>query len=208
MIFISYFNNHITIDEITKGFLVGSKLGDACFIKKSEGHNTYIVFKHCEHQYEYLKWKYDFLKQRGFLKDNKIIKEIKLIGCFDNAQRQFNFSTRAFVELNEYYNMRFSKLINSLNEMGLSVWILDDGSINKQYKVCKISIPNKTDEEKNELLNILSEKFGLDCYIYNHPRHKKLDTINIRLSSYQKIRDMVLSNVGNIEIVKEKLNGY
>lgn len=36
-------------------FLLGSKLGDGGFIKKSEGHNTYCVFKHSSNQLEYLR---------------------------------------------------------------------------------------------------------------------------------------------------------
>ena len=89
-------------DEDIQGFFVGSYLGDGCFIKKSSTHNTYVVFKHCESQKMYLEWKYSFLKRFWLVKSNSCIKEKKLMGCYNNAQKQFEFASKSCEELNKF----------------------------------------------------------------------------------------------------------
>ena len=58
-----------TLEPSVNGFFIGSLLGDGSFVKKSENHNTYCVFKHAENQREYLNWKYEFLKKHGYIKE-------------------------------------------------------------------------------------------------------------------------------------------
>lgn len=197
----SYFYNHIKIeDDQLKGFLIGSRLGDGAFIKKSNHHNTYIVFKHAADQYDYLLWKYNYLKNFGFLKPDKQIKECKLINCFDNAQKQYYFSTRSFVELN-YYKQDTSLLFNDINNMSIAVWLIDDGSLNK--KAWKISFPNRSESEK-ELISLHLDKIGLDYYIYEHKTNRSKDAIVF--NNFNQTKELILSNLPEIGTVKRKLH--
>ena len=199
--------NILEIDDATHGFLIGSKLGDGCYVKKTANHNTYLQFKHAQNQLDYLNWKFNFLKSKGFLKTNKKIKEVKLINCYPNAQKQYQFSTKSFKELNYYKELSYVDTLSQLNEMALAIWILDDGSINVATGwTCKITFPNKTLEEKRAIIDILSEKFGLSCYIYNHKTNPIKDTVNIRSESADLVKSIIKQNIPNIETVRRKLH--
>ena len=114
--------NYKETDQQLHGFLIGSLLGDGCFLKKTENHNTYITFSQCAVQLDYLGWKYEFLQSKGLIKDKKDIKLInpKTRGTqFENAQNQYKFSVASNPLLNWYKNEQKYKIIEDLNEMGL-----------------------------------------------------------------------------------------
>lgn len=191
-------------NEKLHNFLIGSRFGDGAFVKKSENHNTYIVFKHSDSQYDYLKWKYDFLKNNNLLKESKEIKQNKMIGCYQTTHSQYYFSTKSFSELNYYKNNNFTTLFEDLDWFGLIIWIFDDGSF-MDNKICKLTLPNKTLEEKYLVVNTLSRKFKLDCYIYEYDKNHSKDNVVIRGNNYQTIYEKAIKYLPE-NIVKEKMN--
>ena len=116
-------------------FLIGSKLGDAAFVKKSDQHNTYIAFKHCRDQYEYLNWKYDVMRRAGFVNDEAkgiVQVNIKPGSCFKNSQPQYRFATISSEKLNSYQDMTDAEIIERFGEEAFAVWLLDDGNIHNR----------------------------------------------------------------------------
>ena len=186
------------------GFLIGSRLGDGAFVKKSERHNTYIVFKHSDQQYNYLLWKYNYLMKYGLLRENKVIKEAKLVNCYNTTHKQYYFATKSLNELNYYKNSSTSDLIKNINILGLIIWIFDDGSFMKN-KACKICFPNKTFEEKFIAINTLSRRFSLSCYLYEYDKNHAKDNIVVRGRDYDRLRQYALSIFNDKTIVEEKM---
>lgn len=200
----SIIHQDINIDNSLHGFLIGSKLGDGAFVKKSDNHNTYIVYKHSEKQYNYLLWKYNFLMKNEVLNKNKIIKESKLVNCYNTQNKQYYFSTKSLKELNYYKTTSLSKLISEINIIGLIIWIFDDGSFDKNG-MCRICFPNKTYEEKYIVLNTLSRKFSLSCYLYEYEKNHSKDNIMIRSNNYHKLKQCAFKLFKNDKIIEEKM---
>lgn len=196
--------NHISIDDKLNGFLIGSKLGDGAFIKKSNNHNTYVVFKHSEKQLDYIQWKYDFLKSYGAIKDTNTIEKVNMVGCFPTKNQQYSFRTKSFVEFNQYVEKPYIELIKDMNIISLITWIMDDGGF-QNGGICKIAFPNKTIEEKFTVLNTLLKKFELSCYMYEHPTNRAKDYILIRKSSYKYLKQTALDVFGDLETVRSKM---
>lgn len=187
------------------GFFVGSFFGDGCFIKKSNTHNTYVCFKHCESQKSYLEWKYNFLKEFWFVKQNSDIKKVKLSGCFDNAQNQYSFICKTSEYLNKFKTKSKIELLNEIDEMALSVFALDDG--NFEGNTCKISCARFTDEEREKFCSILKDKFNIHCRVYNNPNNDPIkDYFNISKESFAILKEIILSKIPNdIDIIKNKM---
>lgn len=163
------------IDNKLNGFLIGSKFGDACFVKRSVSHNTYIVYSQCQSQLSYLEWKFDYLNNNGCLNKDTAIKQInqEVRHCYKNAQYQYRFSTFSAPELNYYKLASNIELITQINEIGLSTFILDDG--NFYNKTCKISCSGiKYDVDfYNSFVSTLYNKFNIKAFIYKNKNPTK-----------------------------------
>ena len=198
-------SEEIDIDDTLNGFLIGSLLGDGCFIQRTERHNCYVRFSQCESQIDYLKWKYDFLKDRGMLRDGMVIKPLNQENrhCYPNAQMQYAFSTKSFISLNRYRKESKAELISEMNEMSVAVYILDDGSVNK--KQTKISCGRLTDEERNAFVDVMKDKFNINVRIYHHPSNRSKDSFNISSAEYGKIISVIANNIPiNADVVEKK----
>lgn len=190
------------------GFLIGTKFGDGSFVKKSENHNTYIVFSHCDSQIEYLTWKYDLLKGIGFLRSNQSIKLINPTtrNCYKTSKKQFKFSTKSLHELNKFKEMTKLELIENMTEISIAIFILDDGNI--YNKTCKISCCSFSEIERIEFIKQCWNKFGLRCVIYNHPTNPTKDYFRFASSEFEIIKDIILKCVPcDLDIIKNKIGG-
>lgn len=189
-----------------QGFFVGSYFGDGCFVKKSKTHNTYVCFKHCEAQKMYLEWKLNFLKNFWFVKSETIIRKVKLIGCYNNAQDQYSFISKTSEYLNRFKTMSKIDLMKDFNEMALSVYVLDDGNI--ENNVCKISCAQFSDEEREFFCSMLKDRFDICCYIYHCENNPVKDCFYISKEDCMELKKIILSKIPNeIDIVKNKIKG-
>lgn len=199
--------NYKDTDNLLHGFLIGSLLGDGCFIQKTSKHNTYITFSHCAVQLDYLGWKYDFLKQRGLIKNNKDIKRINPKSRhvqFANAQEQYKFSVASSPLLNWYKIEEKTKIIEDLNAMGLAVYLLDDG--NFYHRITKISCGKLNDQERQCLLDVLKNKFDITGWIYYSKKKSTYDYFYFPSTEYDKICQIIVENIPtNLRIVQEKI---
>lgn len=189
-------------------FLLGSKLGDGGFVKKSENHNTYIVFKHSEDQYEYLNWKYNVLNFYKLVnKDNKGITKVNIKegSCFPNHQDQYKFSTISSSILNKYKDISDNDILENFEAEAFVVWLLDDGNIHN--KTIKISCGTLS---KNLCINLVAkiqQLLNVEAYLYEHPVNAKKNYIRIPGSGYEAIKNLVLKYVPQgIDIMRDKFD--
>lgn len=189
-------------------FLLGSKLGDGGFVKKSENHNTYIVFKHCEDQYEYLNWKYNLLDLYGLVsKENKGIVKVKIKegSVFPNHQDQYRFSTISSNKLNKYKNISEDDIIKEFDEQAFVIWLLDDGNVCD--RIVKISCGALSKKLCIQLVEKIKQILNISAYLYEHPTNEKKNYIRIPAREYSVIKNTVLKYVPQgIDIVRDKFH--
>lgn len=198
--------HNITIDNNLHNFLIGSKLGDGCFIKKSNNHNTYITFSQCENQLNYLEWKFDFLNQYNCINKTQKINQLNSLtrNCFENAQKQFKFSTKSCSQFNYYKLESRYKLIKELGTLGICVLILDDGNI--YNGMCKISCPSNmySDNDIKCLYDILYNKFNVQSKYYQHPSNNNKNYISINKTEFITLKQLILDNI-QCDYTREKV---
>ena len=189
-----------------RNFLIGSLLGDGAFVKKSPNHNTYAQFKHCESQYEYLNWKFNFLDRHGLIryKTKGIVKvNINPESVFDNFQDQYKFATISSEKLNFIKELSDNDILSMFNEEIFAVWLLDDGNVNN--KVIKISCGKKSIEFCKGIVEKLNTELHLCAYLYQHPVNPKKNTINIRVQSYNDVKNIILTHFpADLDVVAHK----
>lgn len=115
--------------------------------------------------------------------------------CYPNAQLQYYFSTKSCKQFNYYKDTSISELLNNIGELGLSILILDDGNFNDN--VTKISASNKiySDDDYNNFITILYNKFNIKCSLYRHPNNNTKNYFRIPSSEYMSIADIIKNNV-------------
>lgn len=155
--------------------LYGMILGDACIEhdERCASKNIRIGVTHGEDQFDYMK-----IKQKMFGVDNFHI----LIGgksgyCDKKIYRGQIITDPKITEsvLNDcFINKKktvTNSMVNKINEIGLALWYLDDGSLKHRddNSGCNpnviISTNAYTKEENEILINMLKNKFGIDCNI-------------------------------------------
>lgn len=187
------------------GFFLGAKLGDGGFIKKSKNHHTYVVFSQCEEQFNYLVWKYNYCYKLGTIKKS-IIKQINPLTryCFKNAQNQYKFATTSMNELDIFVNTPLVELIKSIDDLALSIYILDDGNV---YNKCiRISCGILSDEERMVFIDTVNNKYKTHCRLYQNPSVKKTkDYFYFPSKDYDIIKQIIHKTIPNdLDIIENK----
>lgn len=166
---------YMSYDDDAIAALYGMILGDACIghDERCASENIRIGITHGEDQFDYMK-----IKQKMFGIDNFHI----LIGgksgyCDKKIYRGQIITDPKITEsvLNDcFINKKktvTSSMANKINEIGLALWYLDDGSLKHRddNSGCNpnviISTNAYTKEENEILINMLKNKFGIDCNI-------------------------------------------
>jgi hypothetical protein len=178
--YIKRLKNEIPLTQESKDIIIGSLLGD--------GHitpNGYFLEKHSEKQYEYLKWKADFLKTITTEKSWSYYESIEkrsgtLIKsrCFRTITHNFLYEMRKkfYKEINKkYIKIIPDDIENMLNKRILAIWFMDDGCTDWGYRnkirvfncspQCKISSQSFSLEDNKKLTTALLNKFGLKTKI-------------------------------------------
>ena len=166
---------YMSYDDDAIAALYGMILGDACIghDERCASENIRIGVTHGEDQFDYMK-----IKQKMFGVDNFHI----LIGgksgyCDKKIYRGQIITDPKITEsvLNDCFIDKkktvTSSMANKINEIGLALWYLDDGSLKHRddNSGCNpnviISTNAYTKEENEILINMLKNKFGIDCNI-------------------------------------------
>jgi hypothetical protein len=201
-----YEKNHFIFREVYKltpiqrQIVIWGTLGDG-HIDKRNTQPLYIE-SHSIEEKDYLFWKYEQLKPMfnnpptPYKGTKKTFNNGKSYNCKD----YYRMSSKV---INDLYTIRdMSKIdkIKTLDELGLSLYLLDDGSrSDSQWELCVAMLSQK---EKEFFINECKTKFDLTAYIVNHDnRYIKFNALSSR-----KIDDIILSVLPNdLDIIYKKI---
>ncbi len=151
--------NELNADK--KQVLIGSVLGDGYLIEN--GQNCYFEETHSIKQEDYLQWK------RNYFPKSKI--SYRVFNNYKLGKKYQAVKLRApnaphFTELREVFYPNGKKvlpkeLLNKINELGLTVWYLDDGHINLLSNLINISTDNYSFDENYLIKEFLEKKWGM-----------------------------------------------
>ncbi|TVY09860.1 hypothetical protein [Paenibacillus cremeus] len=120
------------ISELQHDVIIGSVLGDGALTRKGE--SSILTVFHQESQKEYCQAKFDVMRNLCPINELKFSYRLNESDGY-NRQNQFYFYTRYIRNLNRYNDMNTYELLNNLNPNSLTVWYLDDGSLEiKNYR--------------------------------------------------------------------------
>lgn len=176
--------------------ILAGTLGDG-HIDKRESLPIYIE-SHAENEKDYLFWKYSILKDCCASSPREIeAQEKEINGKKYFCQKEYRFQTRAINQLKEIRSMNKNTKIDLLDQFGLSLFFLDDGSRSSLWQLCVASF---SEEEKKNFL-LFCERFRIIGRIENDDRYIRFDA-----ESSRRIDQMILLNVPNeLDIIKKKI---
>jgi len=171
-----------------KGILAGMLLGDA-FLGLDGGHNVRVQITHTAKQEEYLKYKAELLKNitsvsfyRYSSNGRKYPNE--QIAC---RTRRHPFYTRIYEIVYSHGRKKVTKTwLSWLNEQGLAIWYMDDGTLCKRHRLNKGGRPLAFSRrvylntcgfsfDENQLLrDFLQERFGLNFKVCKNGKYWRL----------------------------------
>lgn len=178
--------------------IIASLLGDG-HINKRETQPLFIV-SHAENQKDYLYYKYEILKDLCNFQPTVLKNVTRFMNNVEyNCQNTYRMSTRIHHAFIPYRNMDISKLLQKLNEFSLSIWILDDGNRGESNWILCFARFSQT--EKDVAINILKERFKLNCYLKKDVRYLCFDA-----DSSRRLDKIIKSNIPNeLDIMKCKI---
>jgi len=167
--------------------ILGSLLGDASL---SCGGSEYSKYKlsetHCVKQRDYLMWKADMLSPLGINIDNFL----SSYGKGYEPTEKVRISTRANIIFEDYYYLKYpnltTEIVNDLNEIGLAVWIQDDGNFNKG--AYSISCGNVAFETLIKIAKKLENKFKINFKVRKGTRE---NLIEVGRAEGQKLKELI-----------------
>lgn len=183
------------LSDKQKELISFSLLGDGCIAS-----NNIFIVSHSIKQKDYLFWKYSILKDlcnQGptfYEGKEKIIR-----GKETTTSPAYRFGTKKITELEEIRNKPVTEIINSLNNFGLSIWLLDDGYRGSSWELC---VASYTEEEKQFILKKFNE-FGLFSahLASSDPRY-----LTFNASDSRTIDQIILKEIPNdLDIIKYKI---
>lgn len=195
-----YRRKHKELTKTQGDLIIGSLLGDG-HIDKRETQPIFIV-SHAENQKDYLYWKYEIVKDLCNIPPSYSSEEMRK---FDNGkeylcQPTYRVSTRIYDCFYKYREMTKEELINQLNELSLSIFVLDDGfRSSSNWELC---IANFSSENKELFINVMKDKFDLDAYVCKYDNRYMKFTAN----SSRKLDSIILKNIPNdLDIINYKI---
>lgn len=158
--------NDISLSQ--KQIILGGLLGDSSFYKKSK----YVSFSHSEKQFDYLKWKHNFLDNVSDIKstyntfNNKKCKRNYFYCYIKNNDELFSFICKHLYS-NDGRKKISLKYLNELEPLGLAIWWMDDGniSLSKRNRYGKLSTHCFNYEEHILLKQYFSKKWNINVDI-------------------------------------------
>lgn len=188
---------HIHLTDLQKQIIMFGTLGDG-HISKMENQPIYIE-SHSENEKEYLYWKYSILSNLCNMEPSYTPEHYKSFGTDKQylCQGTYRMCTKIIDELIEIREMSRLDKIKKLNEFGLCLHILDDGSRSNLWSVC---LAEWSQEEMDEYQKKCTE-FGLCCKQNKDKKYYYFDAI-----SSNKIDKMILKNIPNdLDIIQKKI---
>lgn len=164
----------------SRNLLIALLLGDGTI-----SNNNVFKLSHGENQKEYLEWKIKILNEFG-IKNNGLKEYISTKGF--NINKKVYYSQISIIPFIKVLRRVFykphkiianRKLLNRLDALGIAIWYMDDGHLNKQYNkkgnLSKFYIKISTCIPKNEIqiiIDYFKEKWNVNFYTF-HEGFKK-----------------------------------
>ena len=192
------FRKEKKLNDLQRQIIMFGKLGDG-HIDRREDQPMYIE-THAQNQKDYLFWKWSILKDICnhepvyYPNNNKCFN-----GIIYEVQPTYRLNTRTIDDLKSIRDMSRLDIISQLNELGLSLHLLDDGYRgSSNWQIC---LAEYTDDEKSLYIDICNQKFGLDAKIIKDERYVQFTADSSRL-----IDSIILKNIPNeLDIVQQKI---
>ncbi|MBT4661502.1 MAG: hypothetical protein HOC18_06325 [Candidatus Marinimicrobia bacterium] len=205
-------DHSITIDDLdntTYQVIIGSILGDGSIRGKLDRYRNFQFYEcHESKQNDYVDWKTNILKEQFLAKSwykNRV-------GCGGNSGREMQTATHPIFTLlrDEFYPERIhsrkqiipTNRIEKLDELGLLIWYLDDGTHgrrkNRLGKVLPrlyptIAAKGWRDDDLEEAVRIINKNLGLEMKVsYSKWRCHGREDINKIVRIPAKSRDKLL----------------
>ena len=131
---------YIKNDYELNGAILGSLMGDMCIIKRYENGNAFFSMTHCPAQKEYMEFKSEILEMKPIVK-TKVYKRTTHLKKTDKDYLQFQCTSNCNSYATQLYNRVYKdgvkivndNILNSITDLGLFLWYLDDGYLNIRY---------------------------------------------------------------------------
>lgn len=197
-----FFRNVYKLTPLQRQVIIWGTLGDG-HIDKRENQSMYIE-SHTIDEKDYLFWKYELLKP--MFNNPPTFYKGKVITHLNNKAYQckdyYRMSSKVVDDLVSIRDMDRIEKIKTLDELGLSLYMLDDGSRGKYtWELCLAMF---SDEEKEYFLNECKKKFDINGRIMTDNRYVGFDS-----KSSLKIDEIILRNIPNeLDIIKKKIYKY
>lgn len=182
------------ISDKQRDLIKFSLLGDGCISK------GYFIVSHSERQKDYLYWKFEMLRDLCSQEPTRYEETDKTFnGSTYHCQATYRFNTRGLTEIEEIKKIPVIQIIDELDEFGLSIWMLDDGSRGSSWELC---VASYTEEEKEHIVSKL-HIMGLPSALLRNCDNRYL---RLNADDSRTLDRIILRNIPNdLDIIKYKI---
>ena len=175
------------LNEDQEQILLGSFLGDGC-IRRINGKNRIrLSIIHGKKQYDYCKWKANMFG----------IKELNYIEKNGYSQKEaFRFHTK-IIDIDKKYIFPKTAytcpqwVLDKLDPRGLSIWFLDDGSINQRGNGGHLSTHSFDYDSQIRIIETLNNVFDIPCCLSFDNRKKGYHYIRFNKDGIIKLKQII-----------------
>lgn len=186
------------LTPLQRQIVIWGTLGDG-HIDKRDTQPLYVE-SHAINEKDYLFWKYEQLKPMFNNEPTFYGEKVKKFGDMEyNCQASYRMSSKIIDDLKSIREMSKIEKINTLDKLGLCLYLLDDGSRNdSNWQLCFATFNN---EEKNLFINLCQERLGLNGWVQKDERYMVFDS-----PSSRRIDDLMLSIFSeDMDIIQKKI---
>ena len=180
------------LTELQKDLIVGSILGDGCVYTRKGDKNSQISISHASNQKEYLKFKFNILKNLCNMK-GIVEKRVKIEYGSYNKQTLYWFYSKSLPQLNKYSKMTIFDTIDHLNKNSFVIWLMDDGygDRNKYYS---IGMRKHGIEGVEYAIKKIKKEFNIESKVHWGNANKTILTgIRFPRSETAKIKELIMT---------------
>lgn len=196
------YKQNLVLQPTQHHLIIGSILGDGCLRLPGRSHHANLTIEYGDEQKEYVKWKYERLREWVLTSPKQVSRSYHK----DRTRHlvSWRFLTITHTALTYYYNLFYPNktkiippYINELltHPLALAVWLMDDGSKNKD--VLFLNTQNFVKQEQELLQQCLWDIFQIDSTLnfHSYSKDKKLYRIRLTRNGSHKACQIVMRYV-------------
>ena len=172
-----------TLSPKQRQIIYGGILGDGTLavVRKSEKSCPSYNESHSVKQLDYILWKF---KNLGNLSPKMDFFSVKLKG-YESEHESVKFRTASCPDLYDLHDKLYrnfsenhlkTEVLDKLDDLGVAIWIMDDGSIKKSGHAANPSIKLYACWYENQevFVDFFKEKYGIECKIHRQEKNPYL----------------------------------